>query len=177
MAATLHTTPTFAIRRAGADDAATLSALGRDTFTATFGHLYPPEDLADFVAATYAPERFAAAIEDPASGLWIAEAGGGPVGYVQVGPCGLPHPEVTPACGEVKRLYLMSDWQNAGIGGALFCTALEWLARPGRKLWIGVWSQNLGAQRFYGRHGFSKVGEYEFPVGRIRDHEFILRRD
>ena len=46
-----------------------------------------------------------------------------------------------------------------------------------RTLWIGVWSENHGAQRFYARHGFVHVGEYEFPVGRVRDREFILRRE
>ena len=55
---------------------------------------------------------------------------------------------------------------------------MEWLERDGpRTLWIGVWSENHGAQRFYTRHGFARVGEYQFPVGRVRDHEFILRRD
>jgi predicted N-acetyltransferase YhbS len=39
-----------------------------------------------------------------------------------------------------------------------------------------VWSENFGAQRFYGRHGFSKVGEYGFKVGRTVDREFILKR-
>jgi len=39
-----------------------------------------------------------------------------------------------------------------------------------------VWSENFGAQRFYARYGFSKVGTYEFPVGQVRDLEFILRR-
>jgi RimJ/RimL family protein N-acetyltransferase len=39
-----------------------------------------------------------------------------------------------------------------------------------------VWSENLGAQRFYARHGFERVGTYAFPVGRVRDLEFILRR-
>ena len=48
--------------------------------------------------------------------------------------------------------------------------------RPGRRLWIGVWSKNFGAQRFYERLGFAKVGEYEFPVGQTRDQEFILSR-
>ena len=62
-------------------------------------------------------------------------------------------------------------------GGRLFQTALDWLERDGpRTIWIGVWSENLGAQRFYARHGFAKAGEYEFPVGRVRDREFILRR-
>jgi hypothetical protein len=55
--------------------------------------------------------------------------------------------------------------------------ALDWLDRLGRPLWIGVWSENHGAQRLYGRHGFVKVGEYEFPVGKTRDQEFILRRE
>ncbi len=66
--------------------------------------------------------------------------------------------------------------QNQGID-ALLAEALAWLERDGpRALWISVWSENHGAQRFYARHGFLKVGEYEFPVGRVRDREFILRR-
>jgi len=38
------------------------------------------------------------------------------------------------------------------------------------------YAQNVGAQRFYGRYGFKKVGEYGFPVGKTVDHEFILKR-
>jgi GNAT superfamily N-acetyltransferase len=79
--------------------------------------------------------------------------------------------------GELKRLYLLQQAQNGGWGGRLFQTALDWLQRDGpRTLWIGVWSRNFGAQRFYARHGFEHVGDYEFPVGSVRDHEFILRR-
>ena len=40
----------------------------------------------------------------------------------------------------------------------------------------GVWSGNLKAQKLYQAHGFEKAGEYEYPVGAWRDHEFILRR-
>ncbi|MBW3549266.1 MAG: GNAT family N-acetyltransferase [Proteobacteria bacterium] len=102
---------------------------------------------------------------------------GEPVGHAAAGPCGLPHPEVAASDGELKRLYVLKDHQNAGWGGRLFQTALDWLQRDGPcTLWIGVWSENLGAQRFYARHGFEHVGDYEFPVGRVRDHEFILRR-
>jgi ribosomal protein S18 acetylase RimI-like enzyme len=171
-----HSKPAYTIRRALPDDAASLAELGRDTFVATFGHLYPPDDLRVFLEETYTPQAFAEALVDAASALWVAEADGRPVGYAQVGPCKLPHADVTPGCGEIKRLYLRRELQNAGIGGALLAHALEWLQAPGRQLWIGVWSRNLGAQRLYGRHGFEKVGEYEFPVGNTRDQEFILRR-
>jgi ribosomal protein S18 acetylase RimI-like enzyme len=43
-------------------------------------------------------------------------------------------------------------------------------------LYIGVWSENFGAQRFYGRLGFTRIGKYGFPVGDHIDQEFILRR-
>jgi len=63
------------------------------------------------------------------------------------------------------------------LGGRLMETALAWLERDGpRRLWIGVWSGNLGAQRLYERAGFRKVGEYGFRVGGSTDHEFILSR-
>lgn len=164
------------IRTATAADAATLTELGRATFADTFGHLYPPEDLASYQTEAHTPERYAAWALDPAYGLWIAESDGRAIGYALAGPCHLPHPEVTPDCGELWRLYVRGEAQGSGLGGRLLTTTLDWLSRPGRRLWIGVWSDNLGAQRLYGRHGFERVGEYEFPVGRQRDHEFILRR-
>ena len=108
--------------------------------------------------------------------MWIATEDGDPVGYAHAGRCALPHPDVTPSCGELKRLYVRQDRQNVGLGRRLLETSLGWLEAPGRKLWIGVWSRNLGAQRLYARYGFSKVGDYEFPVGGTRDQEFILRR-
>jgi ribosomal protein S18 acetylase RimI-like enzyme len=82
-----------------------------------------------------------------------------------------------PGDGELKRLYVLRDHQNGGWGGRLFDAAMQWLQREGpRTLWIGVWSENFGAQRFYERHGFERVGAYDFVVGDTRDHEFILRR-
>ena len=165
------------IRRAGPRDAAALAAIGRATFTETFGRLYPPEDLAAFLAEAYSETRARADLANPEKAAWLVEADGQIVGHALAGPCKLPHPEVTPACGELDRLYLLADHQSGGTGGRLLAEALGWLEKDGpRRLWIGVWSENLGAQRLYARYGFSKVGEYEFPVGNTRDHEFILRR-
>jgi ribosomal protein S18 acetylase RimI-like enzyme len=165
------------IRRATVDDAATLSSLAARTFTETFGHLYPPEDLAYFLADAYPPEKQAVILAHPDYAIWLLEDDGIAVGHAAAGPCGLPHADVARGDGEIKRLYVLASHQNGGWGGRLFTEAERWLLREGpRTLWIGVWSENLGAQRFYARHGFGKVGTYEFPVGRVRDLEFILRR-
>jgi diamine N-acetyltransferase len=165
------------IRRAGPADAETLAALGARTFSETFAHLYDPEDLRVFLAEAYSLERTRADLADPAKASWLVEADGEAIGYALAGPCGLPHDEVTPACGELKRIYFLKSHQGGGLGGALFAETMAWLTRNGAcDIWIGVWSENHGAQRFYERAGFSKVGEYGFEVGRTVDREFILRR-
>ena len=170
---------TATIRRAGPDDAELLSSLAARAFTESFGHLYPPEDLQSFLQDSYALDVHRRYLSDPQCAMWIAERDGEAVGYALAGaPCGLPHADVKPEDGELKRLYLLPMAQNGGVGGALIEHALDWLERNGpRTLWIGVWSQNFGAQRFYARRGFEQVGNYDFHVGRVRDPEFILRRD
>lgn len=169
------TTPT--IRRATRADAEALSRIGAETFSETFGHLYPPQDLATFLETAYAVETSRRDLADPDKAVWLVEAGGAVVGHALAGPCDLPHDEVTTTCGELKRLYILKAFQGGGTGSRLLAETLAWLERDGpRRLWIGVWSENFGAQRLYGRLGFEKVGEYHFIVGETRDREFILRR-
>lgn len=168
---------TLAIRRATAQDAHVVSALAATTFTETFGALYPPDDLAAFLREAYAVARQRTILSHPDYAVWLLEDDGEAVGHIAAGPCGLPHPDAAPGDGEIKRLYLRQGWQNGGHGARLMDAAMDWLLRDGpRTLWVGVWSENHGAQRFYGRYGFGKVGEYLFPVGATRDLEFILRR-
>lgn len=165
------------IRRAVAADAQALASIGAETFIETFGHLYPPSDLQHYLAQAYGLDGTRADLADPAKAAWIVEAGDEVVGFALAGACGLPHAEVTPACGELKRIYLNKAWQGGGLGGRLFETTIAWLQADGpRTVWIGVWSENHGAQRFYGRAGFLKAGEYDFHVGDTVDREYILRR-
>ncbi len=82
-----------------------------------------------------------------------------------------------PRAGEIRQLYVLATHQNQRLGAKLLDVAFAWLTEQKfSPLYIGVWSQNYGAQRFYGRYGFTKVGEYGFPVGKTVDHEFILKR-
>lgn len=170
--------PKTTIRRAGAEDASTLADLGARTFATTFGHLYPVADLAAFLEATHTPDKVAAELAVPRMAAWLAEREGVAIAYALAGPCALPHPEVTGQCGELKRIYVLSEAQGEGLGAELMDLAIAWLDSAGRKpVWLGVWSENLAAQRFYVRNGFHKVGEYAFHVGASVDREFIMRRD
>ena len=166
------------IRRAGSADAETVAAIGAETFIETFGHLYPPSDLESYLAEAYNLERTRADLADPAKATWLVEADGEAIGYALAGPCGLPHAGVTPECGELKRIYLRKARQGGGLGARLFAETMAWLEKDGpRAIWLGVWSENHGAQRFYIRHGFGKAGEYDFHVGATVDREYIFKRD
>ena len=185
------------LRRATLEDADALSVLASTCFTQTFGHLYAPDDLDRFIHEAYSPEVLREELADPKRPTWLlfleeSEADatapectdartaseGKLIGYVTVCPAHLPHPEVKEGDGEVQRLYLLREYQGGGRGSRMLEHALNWLEADGpRTLWIGAWSENYGAQRLYGRYGFTKVGEYSFMVGDHADREFILRRE
>ena len=168
---------TFTIRRAVPADTEVLAELGTATFIETFGHLYSQRDLQAFLDESHTVAAYAKTLANPDYALWIAEREDRAIGYAQAGPCGLPHEDVRAGDGELKRLYLRQCEQNGGVGRALMDAAMAWLQRDGpRPLWISVWSENPGAQRFYARYGFEFAGEYEFPVGEQRDREFMFRR-
>lgn len=172
---------TAVIRRAQVWDVLALSRLAQSTFRETFvegyGIPYPPADLAEFMAGACGARAFAAMLGDPKMGVWIAEDGGEAVAYATAGPCALPHDEVKPWDGEVKRLYVAKTHQGMALGKALLSTVITWLeAERGPVQWLGVWSGNLRALGLYTAFGFERAGEYDFPVGAHIDHEYILRR-
>lgn len=165
------------VRRAAEADAAALADLAKATFTEAFGHLYPSEDLATHVASAYSEAACREVLADPRMAYWLASAEHEPpVGFALAGYCKLPVQNLEPDAGELRQLYVRATHQNLRLGARLFEAALAWLDACYSPLYIGVWSSNFGAQRFYARYGFVKVGEYGFPVGRTVDREFILKR-
>ncbi|MFN3229058.1 MAG: GNAT family N-acetyltransferase [Asticcacaulis sp.] len=168
---------TVILRPACLDEAVPLARLGAETFSETFAHLYDPADLQAFLEGSHTAEAVRARLKS-GNELWlVAEREGDLLAYAVAGPCELPHPEADASQGELKRLYVRARAQNLGLGARLMQQAITWLENQFHgALWLGVWSENYGAQRFYQRYGFDKVGEYGFPVGQQIDREFIFRR-
>jgi GNAT superfamily N-acetyltransferase len=171
------------IRPAREEDAAALGELGRQTFVDTFVAAdgfaipYPAGDLQAFLDASFSPEAIRVKLKEPGAAWWVAERDGELLAFANAGPNTLPHPEARPSDTELRRLYVAKTAQGLGLGTKLLAVALEWMEANGDgPLWIGVWSGNVKAQKLYTACGFRKVGEYQYPVGRWLDDEFILRR-
>lgn len=172
-----NATENIEIRRAVLGDELALAEIGAATFTETFGRLYPAEDLQAFLAASHSVETWARMLVDSKRAAWLAVVDKALIGFIAVGPCKLPVENRGRNAGEIQQLYVLRRFHNRHLGSELMSVGLQWLEEHGQTpIYIGVWSLNLGAHRFYGRYGFEKVGEYGFPVGKTVDLEFILKR-
>lgn len=161
-------------RDATRGDAAALAAFAARTFVDTFGHLYPPEDLAAFLAAKYDTAIQAEEIADGETRYRLALRDGAIIGYCMMGVVDM-EVDATDAL-ELHRLYVDKDAKGAGIAQALMDDCLAWARGRGAKtLYLSVWENNQRAQRFYKSYGFEHVGEHKFMVGNTADRDFIWR--
>ncbi|MEZ5891780.1 MAG: GNAT family N-acetyltransferase [Parvularculaceae bacterium] len=158
-------------------DVPALAGIGAETFIDTFGHIYAAEDLARFLAQKQSPAFYEAFLADAENAVWIGENDDGEViGYCTAGPCSLPVEDMPPRSGELHRLYLRKSARGSGLGKAFMNIALEWLEGRFDELYVGVFSENVRAQKLYQHCGFEKVAEYHFMVGDHADLEWIMKK-
>ena len=165
-------------RDARENDAVDVADIGRETFIETFGHLYPPQDLKTYLDDAFAIETIRAEILDPQVEVRIAFAGRRIVAYTKIGPCKLPIDTGPDPALELHRIYVYRARQGVGVGRILLNWAIERARQRGAaQLLLGVFSKNERAIAVYQNRGFTKVGEYKFPVGETLDDEIIMRLD
>lgn len=161
-------------RDAGPDDAGAMAALGRESFTETFGHLYTPENLAAFLD-NHSEDGWRAELSDPCFAVRLGQADGRAVAYCKLGPPSLPFEAKGPTI-ELRQLYVLKPWQGTGIAAALMDWALaEARGRGAREIYLSVFVDNPRARRFYDRYGFEAVGRHDFMVGSHADKDIIMR--
>ena len=165
---------TITYRDGESKDAEAVAGVFQTSFIDTFGHLYRPEDLSDFLS-TMTADRFRAEIGDDRFTFRLAFDSGRIVGYVKLGPPELPV-ETPPDTIELCQLYVLKDWRGAGIAASLMDWALGTVASEGaRHIQLSVYVDNHRARRFYERYGFHAVGRYDFMVGSHADEDIVLR--
>ncbi len=156
-------------------DIDSLTALSRTTFSEKFGHLYKPENLASFLSDNHSEKFYRNVHSEPSNDLWVAQMPEGDIiGYTLASALTLPAVNPPQNSKELKRLYISSLHHGKGIGQKLLDIVLGLPnIQNAEAIYLSVYSENFGAQRFYKRNGFSHVGEFYFQVGTDRDREFL----
>ena len=169
--------PSIRIRTANPRDHELLASLGARTFRETFASDNTPEDMSDYLAKAFGPDRQAAELADPGTTFLIAEAEGQTVGYarLKIGPAPDCIQGLRPV--EIARLYSIAAWIGRGVGAALMQACLGQAARLGCDVvWLDVWERNLRAIAFYRRWEFVEVGTQAFVLGSDVQHDLLMQK-
>lgn len=169
------------IRRAGPQDAESLTQLGARLFTEAYGGTHPEPELGQYLARNFQVEEIREALGLPeVIFLLVQDPTGEAIGYVRLQAANLPAgADISSTRGwEIQRFYLDSRWHGRGVAQELMaaCQA-EARARSADLLWLQAWREAARAVAFYQRAGFRIVGTTTFAFGDRVDLDWLMARE
>ncbi len=165
------------IRRAAASDAKLIAVLAAVTFYEAYYEQDDAHDLANYIDESFTLEKIRAELANQNAAFFIIFLEQKAVGYAKMRegskiPCIKSENSI-----ELQRIYTLERVYGAGIGKILLEHCLETARRRDfETLWLGVWEENIRAQKFYTKNGFRRVGELTFPYGDSVGINFVLEK-
>ncbi|MEO4048017.1 GNAT family N-acetyltransferase [Pseudomonas sp. CAU 1711] len=152
------------IRTASLDDLPLIQQLGRTTYVDHFAGLWSAAGLEQFLAQDFASAALESSLGDPGRHQWLlafAEEGEA-IGLSKTN-WGRANPLTGVTGAELQKIYLRRAAVGQGIGERLLSSVLgSAREKEQANVWLDVLKSNSGAQQFYARHGFRKIGEIAF---------------
>jgi ribosomal protein S18 acetylase RimI-like enzyme len=173
-------TGTIVIRRATIADAAVVSRFAARVFEHTFGPDNSAEDMAQYLAQAFTVQKQSEEIGAADNVCLLAELEGAIVGYALLTEGSthetvVAHAPTATRFMEICRFYVDPEWHGRGIAHTLMdaCVAKAQTTHA-EQLWLGVWSENPKAIRFYEKRGFAQVGVTTFMLGSDLQHDKVM---
>ncbi len=133
-------------------DIPSIQAVAAESWQATYGHIFTPTFITDYLAAAYSAENLRRSLQSTRSIFLIAKADEQVVGYCQLGLGGQGRHENG---SELYRIYLLPSYWGQGIGTHLLQQAEAWLRTQGETgYFCHVHGQNAVGKAFYLKAGF-----------------------
>jgi diamine N-acetyltransferase len=165
----------FKIRLANISDLCLISALGIVTCYEAYFELDASHGLAEYCLEAFSSQQLTSELEDVNSTFLIAELDGKSIGYAKL------REGKKVACLEgihaieVQRIYLLEKVKGRNFGKLLLQRCFQVGKEKGYEtLWLGVWDQNLRAQKFYEKLEFENIGVTEFAYGDETTVSFVM---
>ena len=136
-------------------DTPVIADLARRIWPAAYAGILTDEQIANLLLRIYGEENLRREMAD-GHRFWAAYENAQPVGYASA--------YKDDGIIWLKKLYVLPDRQGRGIGKKLIDAAVAAL-RPARELRLLVNGDNLPAQRFYAKTGFTCIGEMPVRMG------------
>lgn len=166
------------IRQATISDIYIISALGITTFYEAYCEQDESNNLANYVLKSFSLEQIDTELNDKNSTFFIAELDKAAVGYAKLRENSKADCIKNENTVELQRIYILEKARSKNVGKNLMQKCYETARNKGYKsIWLGVWKENIEAQKFYKKLGFEQVGELQFPYGNVVGTNLVLRLD
>ena len=158
-------------------DVRQLQQIGRQTFFETFAASNSEQNMRQYLAEGFAPDKLRAELEQPHSAFYFAEQAGRVVGYLKVNTGPAQTEQQTDNALEIERIYVLQEFHGQRVGQVLYEQALA-LAQEAQVdyLWLGVWEENPRAIRFYQKNGFVAFDKHVFQLGNDEQTDILMKR-
>ena len=173
---------TITVDRAGIWDSEAIA----DVAAVTFPLACPPDasddDISAFIDNVLSVDKFSEYLTDPTRTVLKVIRDGSIVGYAMLVDDEPADPDVKAAVTlrpttELSKLYVLPGNNGTGAAASLLDAVVDHARRSGSAgMWLGVNQENLRAQKFYAKHGFTQVGTKTFLVGAQLHHDFVMER-
>jgi diamine N-acetyltransferase len=165
-------------RPASSTDAAIIAALGATVWITTYAREGVVPVFAEYVLEHFTEQRVRAAILEPDTRYWVAEASGGILGFVEFRRGVRTHCLSDLRQAEVSRLYVLERFTRHGIGRGLLDRCREDAKSFGASaMWLSVYSENARAMDFYRSSGWRLAGETGFLLGGVNYLNYVFSQD
>jgi ribosomal protein S18 acetylase RimI-like enzyme len=159
-------------------DVQALQKISCETFTDTFGDVNSQENLEKYLANAYSIRQLKRELSDPESAFFFIYQEDQLAGYLKVNFGDNQTEEYGTDKLEIQRIYIRKAFKHLGLGTHLMHKAFE-VANQLHKhhIWLGVWENNVAAQKFYRKLGFNQIGDHVFTLGDNRQRDIIMSID
>ena len=166
------------IRKCNVQDLDSLCKISIETFYQTFADSNTEENMTAYLDSAYNKEKLYEELCNPDSSFFFIYVDESLAGYLKTN----EYPSQTDINDidslELERIYILKDFQGAGLGQDLLEHTISVATEHGKKyIWLGVWEHNERAKHFYQKNGFYRIGAHSFVVGDDVQTDYVMRKD
>lgn len=167
---------TPAIKKIKLSEIQQLQKIGRKTFYETFSGDNSEENMKVYLDAKFAIDKLTEELTNPDSSFYFANIDNKILGYLKVN-FAEAQTELKDKEGlEIERIYVLQEFHGLKVGQLLYNKAVQ-IAKDSdlKYIWLGVWEENLRAQNFYKKNGFTVFDEHIFVLGDQKQTDLLMK--